>query len=234
PRGRGVGGAAPVAELLRRVSAAPLPTGRERSSPAAPVPPGPTGPAHAHEPDLRLMPGGVSNTTHGEGVVRGVGYGVSIKNVGFSEGFDDFATARVRLELVGGEPAVVVHTAAAEVGQGLVTVQAQIARTELGVEQVTVAVADTTIDSAGSTSASRQTYMTGGAVRAACEAVRRGVVDRVGGSALLDGVVVDSAGVPIATLVEVLAAGPVEETVKWRHRPTEPLDPATGQGNAHV
>ena len=45
--------------------------------------------------DLRELPGGVSNTTHGEGVVRGVGYGVGIKNVGFSEGFDDYSTARV-------------------------------------------------------------------------------------------------------------------------------------------
>ena len=83
--------------------------------------------------DLRTVPGGVGNTTHGEGVVRGVGYAVGIKNVCFSEGFDDYSTARVRLELAGGEPAAQVHTAAAEVGQGLVTVLAQIARTELGV-----------------------------------------------------------------------------------------------------
>ncbi len=37
-------------------------------------------------PDLRELPGGVSNTTHGEGVVRGVGYGVGIKNVGLLRG----------------------------------------------------------------------------------------------------------------------------------------------------
>ena len=65
-----------------------------------------------------------------------------------------------------------MHTAAAEVGQGLVTVQAQIARTELGVDQVVIHPADTTVGSAGSTSASRQTYVTGGAVQAACDAVR--------------------------------------------------------------
>ena len=45
----------------------------------------------------------------------------------FSEGFDDYSTARVRLEVIGGEPVATVHTAAAEVGQGLVTVQQQIA-----------------------------------------------------------------------------------------------------------
>ena len=118
PTGQVVDSAAPVAELMRRMSAAPLPPG----------------PSAGHAADLRELPDGVSNTTHGEGVVRGVGYAVGIKNVGFSEGFDDYSTARVRLAAVAGEPAVTVHTAAAEVGQGLVTVQAQIARTELGVE----------------------------------------------------------------------------------------------------
>jgi CO/xanthine dehydrogenase Mo-binding subunit len=132
---------------------------------------------------------------------------VSIKNVCFSEGFDDYSTARVRLELVAGEPVAQVHTAAAEVGQGLVTVLAQIVRTELGVEQVVILPADTSIGSAGSSSASRQTYMTGGAVRAACEQVR----------------------------AEMLAHGlPAEATVTWRHRPTHPLDDQTGQGDAHV
>ena len=129
-----------------------------------------------HVADLRELPGGVSNTTHGEGVTRGVGYAVGIKNVGFSEGFDDYSTARVRLEAVAGEPMVTVHTAAAEVGQGLVTVQAQIARTELGVDQVVIHPADTTVGSAGSSSASRQTYVTGGAVQAACAAVRAAVL----------------------------------------------------------
>jgi xanthine dehydrogenase D subunit len=217
PTGQVVEGPAPVARLLELVRDRPLP---------APA----TG-------DLRELPGGVSNTTHGEGVVRGVGYGIGIKNVCFSEAFDDYATARVRLEAIGGEPAVLVHTAAAEVGQGLVTVQAQIARTELGVERVTIATADTGVGSAGSSSASRQTYMTGGAVRAACEAVRRTVLARVPGGTelrLAGGKVVSAAGVPVADLVDVLGDEPVEETVEWRHRPTHPLDPRTGQGNAHV
>ena len=47
------------------------------------------------------MPGGIANVTRGEGVVRGVGYAVGFKNVGFSEGFDDYSTARVRLSVEG-------------------------------------------------------------------------------------------------------------------------------------
>jgi CO/xanthine dehydrogenase Mo-binding subunit len=202
----------------------------------------PLPPDRAAEPDLRDLPGGVSNTTHGEGVRRGIGYAVTYKNVGFSEGFDDYSTARVRLEAVAGEPVATVHTAAAEVGQGLITVEQQICRTELGVQRVVVHPKDTTVGSGGSTSASRQTYVTGGAVKAACEAVRARVLDRaaelVGRPAQelrLDGEKIVAAGGEVAaSLVEVLGVDAVEETVQWRHRPTHPIDPETGQGDAHV
>ncbi|MBV1854718.1 xanthine dehydrogenase subunit D [Catellatospora sp. NEAU-YM18] len=214
PTGQLVEGPAPVAELLQLV--------RQR----------PPAPAEADFP-----PGGTANTTRGEGVVRGVGYAIGIKNVCFSEGFDDFATARVRLELVGGRPAALVHTAAAEVGQGLVTVQAQIVRTELGVEQVTIAPADTNVGSAGSSSASRQTYMTGGAVRAACIALRARLHNRLTASGRAPSTSDNDKKGPFLTpeeWVEALEEGAVEETVEWRHRPTHPLDPETGQGDAHV
>jgi CO/xanthine dehydrogenase Mo-binding subunit len=186
PTGATIRSPAPVAELLDSVASRPLP-----------------GPSE-------IMPGGHSNTTHGEGVRRGIGYAVGYKNVGYSEGFDDYSTARVRLSMAGGEPLVEVHTAAAEVGQGLVTVQEQIARHELGVERVIVLPADTQVGSSGSSSASRQTYMTGGAVRLACEAVREELEQR-GGS--LD--------------------EPIEATREFHHRPTQPLD-ENGQGDAHV
>jgi CO/xanthine dehydrogenase Mo-binding subunit len=230
--GQLIDSAAPVAELLDIVRDMPLP------------------PARADEPDLRDLPGGVSNTTHGEGVRRGIGYAVTYKNVGFSEGFDDYSTARVRLELVGGEPVATVHTAAAEVGQGLITVEQQICRTELGVERVVVHPKDTTVGSGGSTSASRQTYVTGGAVQAACAAVRREVlaraarlVHRPATELRLDGEKIVSlggaaggtaGGEVLAGLAEVLGEDAVEETVQWRHRPTRPIDPETGQGDAHV
>jgi CO/xanthine dehydrogenase Mo-binding subunit len=193
PTGATVRCPAPVAELLARVRDMPLP-----------------------EDDGALLPGGIANVTHGEGVRRGIGYAVGYKNIGYSEGFDDYSTARVRLSLAGGEPLVEVHTAAAEVGQGLVTVQEQIARTELEVERVVVLPADTRVGSAGSSSASRQTMMTGGAVWLACREVRAKLAAR-GDSAI----------------EELLAAGPVEATCEYHHRPTEPLD-AKGHGDAHV
>lgn len=223
--GQAVDSTAPVAELLQRVNEMPMPAAVEHSA-----------------GDLRELPGGVSNTTHGEGVVRGVGYAVGFKNVGYSEGFDDYSTARVCLEVTSGEPVATVHTAAAEVGQGIVTVEQQIVRTELGVDQVVTHPRDTTIGSAGSTSASRQTYVTGGAVRAACERVRARVLElaeqRLGRPAaelrLEAGGVLLASGEPLASLADVLGGERVEETVEWRHRPTHPVDPETGQGRAHV
>ncbi|REE99439.1 xanthine dehydrogenase subunit D [Thermomonospora umbrina] len=214
---------APLTELLERARAFPAP------------PPVDTA-------DVRNLPGGASNTTHGEGVRRGVGYGIGIKNICYSEGFDDHSTARVRLEVAGGEATVLVHTAAAEVGQGLVTLQAQIARTELGVATVTVAPADTAVGSSGSSSASRQSYMTGGAVKTACEAVRERVIElaeeRLGrslpGAGLDGGAIVTASGEPVADLVEVLDGEAVEETREFRHRRTTTLDPLTGQGDSHV
>lgn len=212
---------APLAEMFAELRSMPLPPDRASGD---------------------LLPGGYGNTTHGEGVRRGVGYGLGIKNICYSEGFDDYSTARVTLAAAGGEPAVIVHTAAAEVGQGLVTLQGQIARTELGVEQVTVRGADTTVGSAGSSSASRQSYMTGGAVKAACEAVRERVLDLARdrgiaappGSRLAGGKIVTAAGEPVADLARVLGERSVEETRRYRHRRTGVLDKLTGQGDSHV
>jgi xanthine dehydrogenase D subunit len=209
---------APLDDMLRRIRAVPPPPAR----------PAPTGGGT----DIRDLPGGVSNTTHGEGVVRGVGYAIGIKNICYSEGFDDYSTARVRLQVIGGEPVALVHTAAAEVGQGLVTLQAQIARTELGVERVTVAPADTAVGSAGSSSASRQSYMTGGSVRAACVAVRERVAE-LAESKL--GRTLDPSRPPDPDLlVKLLSDEIIEETREFRHRRTQPLDPVTGQGNSHT
>src|SRR5229473_3111425 len=230
--GQAVDGPVPVAELLRRVAAMPLPPS-----------------ITTDHLDLTQMPGGVSNTTHGEAVRRGVGYAVGFKNVGYSEGFNDYSTARVKLSVIGGRPRVEVHTAGAEVGQGLVTVQAQIAGTELGVHDVVVLNADTQVGSSGSSSASRQTYITGGAVKAACEAVRERVLalaeselselgrGDAGGSGawrLESDAVVSKSGAVVITLATLLGEEAIEETREFRPRRTSRLDPETGQANAHM
>ncbi|WP_030889880.1 molybdopterin cofactor-binding domain-containing protein [Streptomyces sp. NRRL F-5053] len=200
PTGQPVDGPAPAARLLRRLRDRPLPP---RPDPAA---------------DPFGLPGGRGRTTRGESVHRGVGYALGVKAIGFSGGVDDSSTARVRLSLAGGEPVAEIHTAAAECGQGIVTVQAQIARTELGVERVVVLPADTTAGDAGSSSASRITWMSGGAVQGACKVLAEKLTQ------LGDG--------PVAALLA--EHGPLEAEFTYRHRRPHPIDDERGQGDAHI
>jgi CO/xanthine dehydrogenase Mo-binding subunit len=191
PTGQTVTGALPVAETIRRAA--------ELEPPAAEELP--------RDP-LRL-PGGAGNTTRGEGIQRGVGFAVGFKNVGYSEGFDDYTAARVKLLDDGSAE---VHCAAAEVGQGVIGVILQVARTELGIDDVRLAPHTTaTVDSAGSASASRMTWMAAGAVRDACRAALE-----------------ERARRPL---------GEIDVERIYRHPRTTPLDPETGQitgERAHV
>jgi CO/xanthine dehydrogenase Mo-binding subunit len=134
---------------------------------------------------------------------------VGFKNICYSEGFDDYCSARVVLAEDG---SATVHSAAAEVGQGVTDVILGVARRELGIDDVALATGSTArVGSAGSTSASRMTWMSAGAVRDACRAALE-ERERRGG-------------------------GPVDVERVYRHPRTFPLDPETGQvvdGPAHV
>jgi len=208
--GQTIEGSLPTLEVLDALESIPLP-------------------AESAEDDPRRLPGGTGLTTPPSAVRRGVGYALGLKNLAFSEAFDDYADARVVLTSAGVE----VHTAAIEVGQGLVTVCQQIARTVLGVEQVAVIWDDTSqIGSAGSTSASRQTQMTGGAVHAAAV----GLLEKI--LASHDGDELTNEGVRradelVATMAEVCAEGSIENSVRFRHPPTEEPD-EFGQGAVHA
>ena len=183
PTGQVITGSMPVAECIRAAAALEPPA--EEELPRDPI----------------RLPGGAGNTTHGEGVRRGLGFAVGFKNIAYSEGFDDYCAARVRLFADGSAE---VHCAAAEVGQGVTGVILQVARTELGIDDVRLVPGQTaTVDSAGSASASRMTWMAAGAVRDACRAA-----------------------------VEERERRPGEEVDVervYRHPRTTPLDPENGQ-----
>jgi CO/xanthine dehydrogenase Mo-binding subunit len=105
---------------------------------------------------------------------------------------------------------------------------------------VTIAPADTQVGSAGSSSASRQSYVTGGAVKTACEAVRERLLELAAkklshdGLALSGGKIVSVSGIVVASVAEVLGDDVIEETREYRHRATAPMDQLTGQGDAHT
>jgi len=187
--------------------------------------------------DPMRLPGGAGRTADVGDVRRGIGWGVAIKNLMYSEGFDDYATARCRLA----DGVATLKFATSEVGQGFVTIAQQIARTVLGVDDVLLEPIDTQIGSAGSTSASRQTWMSGGAVDAACRAVRERLFEHVGAingvdplRLVIDGdEVVDSLGELRIPVAEASCGHVFEETAEHHHRPTEELD-EDGQGNCHM
>jgi xanthine dehydrogenase D subunit len=225
PTGRPLRGSAPVRELIESLADLPMPateplTGRS----------------------LTRYPGGTGGVTRGESLRRGVGYAVGYKNVGFSEGFDDAATARLRLMAGQHGPVAEIHTAAVEMGQGLYTLLTQVVRTELGVDDVRMHPTDTHVGNAGSTSASRQSMMAGGAVQLACRQLREDLAARLTGdhgnawtaaSISLDDGWITVDGVRLGSLADVLAGGPVATTAVYHHRVTESLD-EDGQGDAHV
>jgi xanthine dehydrogenase D subunit len=211
--GQVISGAAPVAELIRRCRELPVP---------------------APSDDPLSRPGGAGNLAEPQDVRRGVGFAAGFKNIAYSEGSDDYSTARVRLEREGDSAVAYVKTAAAEVGQGLVTISQQIARTELGVEDVRLEPADTLVGDAGSSSASRQTWMTGGAVRVAAGEVASRLLEMAGPAAhaLAGCFVVDVEGAPLVPIAALLDE-PIEVEREFHHRRTGKLD-ENGQGDAHV
>lgn len=217
--GQVITGTFPVAEVIRQCAGAPEPH----------IPP---------SDDCRDLPGGSGRTTDAADTVRGTGFAVGFKNLMFSEGYDDYSSAACRVA----DGVATITCACAEVGQGFVTLAQQIARTELGVDEVILAPAQTaTIGSAGSSSASRQTWMSGGAVQAACRAVRDQILADVAadwqmapdGLVLRDGLVVSLDGQQEALLAQVTAGAGFEADAEYHHAPTEALD-ENGQGNAHV
>ena len=191
PTGQRITGSLPIAETIRAAAALEPPAQEELPR------------------DPLRLPGGAGNTTRGEGVRRGVGFAVGFKNIAYSEGFDDYCAARVRILDDGSAE---VYCAAAEVGQGVTGVILQVARTELGIDDVRLAPVETaTVDSSGSASASRMTWMAAGAVRDACREALEEQQRRPGEE--------------------------VDVEKIYRHPRTTPLDPETGQitgERAHV
>ena len=217
--GQVVESVAPVARCITETDSIPMPA------------------ALAKNADPLEIVGGSGLTSLPHNIVRGIGWGVSIKNLMYSETFDDFATARCQLQ----NGVVNLKYATVEVGQGFVILAPQIARSVLGVDQVIIDPVDTRIGSAGSTSASRQTWMSGGAVDGACRLVRQRLFEHVGKIHNIDPLrlviedtdVVDMLGDFRISVIEASTGVLIEETFEHHHRPTQELD-ENGQGNCHV
>jgi CO/xanthine dehydrogenase Mo-binding subunit len=137
---------------------------------------------------------------------RGIGIASGIKNVGYSFGFPEQATATV--ELIGTEriERAVVRAGVADVGQGVALIVRQIVAEKLGLPLTAVALINedsAQAPNAGSASASRLTFMAGRAVHDAAAAAAANFHAGRGTSA----------------------------TIQFRPKATTPLDRATGEGD---
>lgn len=177
---------------------------------------------------------------------RGMGIGTMFYGIG-NTGHPNPASAFVEILADG---TVIVLSGAADIGQGSDTVLAQIAAEELGIsiEEVCIVSADTGVTpESGHTSASRQTYISGNAVRSAAREAKR--------------VLLESAAEELETSVEELVAQggkiyPSKEPNRWLsiqdvagrcrregllaigsgffNPQTTKLDPETGQGEPYA
>jgi CO/xanthine dehydrogenase Mo-binding subunit len=137
---------------------------------------------------------------------RGIGIASGMKNVGYSFGFPEQATATV--ELIGTQriERAVVRTGVADVGQGVALILRQIVaeKLELSLASVALVYEDSAqAPNAGSASASRLTFMAGRAVHDAAAAAQANFLAGKGTSA----------------------------TVQFKPRPTTAIDLVTGEGS---
>lgn len=111
---------------------------------------------------------------------RGWGVSVICFGLGYGDGFPDCSRARVA---IGDGGVITVYTGGVDVGQGFLNMVAQIAGTELNanLDHLRVVAADTArTDESGSSSATRQTYFTGNAVRMAASELKEQLLDIAG------------------------------------------------------
>ena len=138
---------------------------------------------------------------------RGRGFACGFKNIGFSFGFPERCVAEVELWGDDEVERVVLYHAGAEVGQGAHTVFKQIAAEAAGVrlEAVEAHFSDTANSGdAGSSSASRMTWMGGNSILGAVEEAQKRWID---------------------------GHRPAMGKFRFTPPPTEPMDPQTGAGD---
>jgi CO/xanthine dehydrogenase Mo-binding subunit len=173
---------------------------------------------------------------------RGIGLGGMWYGIG-NTGVRNPSTAKIKMDLGGN---VSLYSGCADIGQGSTTILAQIAAESLGIkpEDIRLFVADTRCTTnAGATSASRQTYISGNAVKEAADKLADVLFTeavnklRVPKSALVlkGGFVMDSGNPDNKVELSVLAQRANRKGIplKWQgyfDPETVPLDPETGQG----
>jgi CO/xanthine dehydrogenase Mo-binding subunit/aerobic-type carbon monoxide dehydrogenase small subunit (CoxS/CutS family) len=170
-----------------------------------------------------------------EGFIRKAwGFAAAYKNTGFGVGAKDSASAEIELLADG---TLEARTSSAEVGQGLSTVLQMIVAEEFEVPSTLVHVhlMDTELTpDGGATTASRQTYVSGNAVRLAARTLRQAIVGVLAEKYDLspnrihflgDQVEAGNHRIPLASIVGIMKAEGNEACVRYEYQApaTKPL-----------
>jgi CO/xanthine dehydrogenase Mo-binding subunit len=153
------------------------------------------------------------------GLRRGVGWAVGIKSAGLGDGRPDGASITLVLTSEGIE----VHSAAAEVGQGIGSILTELVQGAFPGSPVTLAAVDSRLPVSGASKASRQSMASGGAAVRAAAALRDQLTALAGGRG--------AGSFGPHTLLQ-----PGERLEVIGHNPgveTEEADPVTGRGALH-
>lgn len=177
---------------------------------------------------------------------RGLGLGAMWYGIG-NTGVQNPSTARIEMDVDG---SVTLYTGCADIGQGSTTVLCQIAAEVLGLlaEDIAMVVGDTKYTTnAGATSASRQTYISGNAVKIAAEALASVLLTEATNRLRLpkdalrfaDGAVVAKTDAECKVALATLAKRIRDKggSLSWPgyfDPDTIPLDPLTGEGSPYA
>jgi CO/xanthine dehydrogenase Mo-binding subunit/aerobic-type carbon monoxide dehydrogenase small subunit (CoxS/CutS family) len=182
-------------------------------------------------------------TPRSDGPIRKAwGFAVGYKNTGFGVGALDAATAEVEICADG---TLQARTSSAEVGQGLSTVLGLIVAEEMSVpvSQVHVLLMDTDFTpDGGATTASRQTYVSGNAVRLAARTLRQAITSVLAENFDLPPAQIQFSGgeilagehhIPLGRVVEIMKAEGREVCIRYEYQapPTQALHEGS---DAHI
>ncbi|MCX7918913.1 MAG: molybdopterin-dependent oxidoreductase [bacterium] len=174
----------------------------------------------------------------------GIGLATIFYGIGYGYGIPDIGTAIIELTTDG---SAVISTSAIDYGQGLATIFCQIAAAVLGLtlDKVRIITGDTELTpDSGSTVATRQTYVTGNAVKSAAEKLRGEITSfvaekyRISQDAVTlieNSIQLEPRGkIPLSEIIQQMRAAGRPTKKQARFKPvTQRLDPITGQGEAY-
>jgi len=213
----------PVRELIEACRAMPLPPPlQEEGKEVHPV----------------RLPGGIATPTRPQHVRRGIALCAAAKNVCLSEGAPVNSTAMVTLR----DGVATIDCAAAEVGQGFVTIARQIVQSTLGVSRVELNEADTNMPAAATTDGSQQTVTSGTVVEIAARTVKERFLRfyarehdlDVNNLDLKDDFVIDKTGKRLASIEEAGMGLIFRATERFDQRTTRPVDDQSTDDPVHV